>query len=308
MKTIRETMPNLLIDGGIFKNLPLYGDMTAVQMGIAYCLKRSGNKGITTFVQYYLGNDGKVSSNNEQAIALILSNIYKDNWDARWSVLHQSYNPIQNTDKDITTTITHSGTDTFENGAQHSENKTGVRHNENENLRSADDDPTNYSKENKSVFDSNEATDEYDRDLFNNKTIHGHVETTHEVGGGNIGTMTSQYLVNEELRLRTYEFYESIFKDIDEYLALPIFGNSSIVSSADLFRLDDVQLQQTSGGALLTIGNQQALIRNGEDGQDGRNGTNGRNGVDGSDGRNGLTPELTLDDNGDLYVEYKETE
>lgn len=258
MKTIRETMPNLLIDGGIFKSLPLYGNITAVQMGIAYCLKRSGNKGITSFVQYYLGNDGKVSANNEQVIALILSNIYKDNWDARWSVLHQLYNPIQNTDKDITTTITHSGTDTFENGSQHTESKTGVRHNETtqgvrhtentygntsetEESKKAAYDSSTYSNDGKiertstthtdefdsdavvDEFDSDEATDEFDSDTYNNKTIHGHVETTHEVGGGNIGTMTTQHLIDEELRIRTYEFYESMFKDIDEYLALPIF-------------------------------------------------------------------------------------
>lgn len=264
-KTIRETMPNLLTTGGIFKTLPLYGDMTAVQMGIAYCLKRSGNKCVTSFVDYYLNDNGVLDANSEEAIGLILNNVFKENWDARWNVLHQEYNPIQNTDKDITTTITHSGTDEFVMGATHveSENKSATN-------------VSTYDDGNKTIADGDEAI---------NSTIHGHVETTHEVGGGNIGTMTSQYLLSEELKLRVYNFYEEMFKDIDEYLCLPIFGKSHNYGSSQPLTINDVKITQVANGIKISIGNESGVVQN---------------------GANGLTPELSLESNGDLYVEYKE--
>ena len=199
-------MPNLLTNGGIFNYLPLYGNMTASQMGITYCLKRSGSKFINAFVENYLDDNYVLDATSEQAIALILKNIFKDNWDKRYAVLTAQYNPLQNTDKDITTTVTHSGTDSYIQGARHSAQV--------EKRAGTEVDPV-YEDDNKVENDINQVTDQ---------TQHGHIETTREQGGGNIGTMKSQELLQAELEVRTYDFYDSIFKDIDSYLCLHIYS------------------------------------------------------------------------------------
>ena len=40
---------------------------------------------------------------------------------------------------------------------------------------------------------------------------------------GNIGLMTSQQMLQSELAIRTYDFYKSVYDDIDHILTIPVY-------------------------------------------------------------------------------------
>ena len=321
MLTIEQTMPNLLNDGGIFKTLPQYGDYSPVEAGFDYCLNHSGLKPISRLTQHFLNDDNVLTGIKETALATMIRNKHKAQWDRAWEAFMEGeYDPLSNTSRNFTHEETYDGEDTYNIGAKHQtvliknalQNKTNtVKTFAEINQGANGNDKEKYEEQIQAHNDENVIDD----DAVVNSTEYGKTVTITDTGSGNVGTMTTQYLINEELKLRVKNFYDEIlFPSIDDDLTIAIYGN---LSNMSLFTPSDLQLVQTENGAEIRYKTQVVNIKNGQDGQDGadgqdgqdgRDGQDGQNGADGRDGKNGLTPILSLESNGDLYVDYEEVE
>ena len=319
MLTIEQTMPNLLIDGGIFKTLPQYGDYSPVEAGFDYCLNHSGLKPISRLTQHFLNDDNVIDGLKETALANMIRNKHKAQWDRAWEALMEGeYDPLSNTSRNFKHEETYDGEDIYNMGAKHQtvlmknalQNKTNtVKTFAEINQGANGNDKEKYEEQIKAHNDENVIDD----DKVINSTEYGKTLTIEDTGSGNVGTMTTQYLINEELKLRVKNFYDEVlFPSIDDDLTIAIYGN---LSNMSLFTPADLQLVQTENGAEIRYKTQVVNIENGQDGQDGangqdgqdgRDGQDGQNGADGRDGQNGLTPILSLESNGDLYVDYEE--
>lgn len=277
MLTIKETMPSLMTDGGIFKYInptnDRFGTITATQLGIAYWSK-SGCRTVNSLISNYLVN-GLLSEENTAMIGYLLNQLYGLNWDKRWESINAEYNALENYNKIITSSDKKTGTDTYKYGPI-----TETSTDEVQAFNSSSFQPSDKNSRTKS--DATNTTD------YGNES--NYIETT----SGNIGVTTSQQMLEAELKIRTYDFFSSIFKDINDFLTLQIYSPNASESTDVLSRLI---LAQTENGATISYGEQKVVIRNGEDGQDG--------GI-GKDGKNGLTPILNVEEDGDLFVEYEE--
>lgn len=118
-KKINEVMPNLMVDGGIFKELSIVSklSMTAPQLGIAYNF-RSGQKSINSLINHYLGDNEILGSSSEILIGTMINNYYGDKWDKIVETLLLEYNPIENYDRKEDGTDKKTGTETNLMGSQ----------------------------------------------------------------------------------------------------------------------------------------------------------------------------------------------
>lgn len=95
-KKLIEVMPSLLTDGAIFKHIPLFGEVTAVEMGISYSLRHSGQKYVNSLVENYIDSTGTVNETGIETIGNILKLVYGNNWTRIYDALMSEYNPIHN--------------------------------------------------------------------------------------------------------------------------------------------------------------------------------------------------------------------
>lgn len=350
-KTITETMPNLLTDGGFFKYLPTFGNSTPQLLGISYSLNRSGNKKVTALVMRYLDNEGNITEAGERAIGQLLSLVYGENWTRLYGALIKEYDPIYNYNMEETGSETKKGSDvisenlgerkeTFTTGEHTDKNIQGIRKNtenlggetetlnygeevetdesletsktgttstgENHETKAETTDSKAYGAKNKNVTNSkngfnegfvednktveNEAaytdsitvgpqkmdtttnssgTEEtnktnqntitkkektdtkstadhvnvYVEDERTDSSTYGErndvkfsesVKNTHDTTynttttqtlkrQGNIGVTTTQKMLKEEIDIRSFDFYNKVFSDIDEYLTVAVY-------------------------------------------------------------------------------------
>lgn len=261
-QTIQDVMPKLLIDGSFFKYLPTFGTSTPLQLGLAYCLHHSGQKIPTRLVKRYIDEDtGTITYAGEEAIGQILSLIFGDNWDKKYKVLNMEYNPIENYSMTEEGLDAHTGQDTLTRdlGEQSNTRDYGSR-TDTENLGATKDTDTmgsteritldekngfnegltadskitenendhvnlreSAARENKRV--SNAYTDietygaktDTDTQKYDNQLIHKLTRS------GNVGVTTSQQMIQSELDIRDYIFFEQMFSDIDSYLTLSVY-------------------------------------------------------------------------------------
>ena len=119
MSTIKETMPTLMSDGGIFKIInPLskrFGNISPVQMGIAYWSK-AGMRTVNSLIHNFMSN-GILTDDGITIVGNILNEMYGDNWDKKWDAYGLSYNPLENYNKTSEIISTDNGIDTNSNGA-----------------------------------------------------------------------------------------------------------------------------------------------------------------------------------------------
>lgn len=85
-----------------------------------YYYRHSGNKNVSPLVEHFLGDDGKLNSDNSYAIARMIIHAYKDNWDKVYKALTIDYSPIENVDEYLTETTDRTGNTTTSNSNTHS--------------------------------------------------------------------------------------------------------------------------------------------------------------------------------------------
>lgn len=299
---IKQAFKTYATDGSIFKYLPLYGTSTAVQMGLAYVLRHSGQKQASSLVEEFTEN-GELTETGKQTIGGIITEMFKDNWDKKWAVLQAEYEPLEN----YRMTEEGSDTDTYDYGQKQKTNQYGAQGGSSTKGQQIDEtedevsafNSSAYQDSNKRSFTEGSRSDSYTQnahtDTETENAVQDEVSKEHSLTrSGNIGVTTSQQMAESELALRSYRFFEEMFRDIDSMVALRVYEDYdryeesySPSQTTDI----DIDLVQLPNGVRIKV------IKDGEVTEQ----AEVYNGTDGKDGKDGITPDFKIED-GDLYV------
>lgn len=215
---------------GIFSYLnalevPWKNDVSGNQLDIIYHGSRSGNKIIGSLIENYLDNN-TVSDDNKIIIAQAIYTIYIKNWNALYKTLSLEYNPIENYSMTETENVqdTHKGTlESNGNNTNTYIETTIVDDTSNNQLWgfnstdsvNSDKQTGDTTRDVESTMDStHKNTDRETKDITSDRTLKR---------SGNIGVTTSQQMIESERQLWLWNFFESVFSDIDKILVLKIY-------------------------------------------------------------------------------------
>lgn len=215
---------------GIFSYLnalevPWKNDVSGNQLDIIYHGSRSGNKIIGSLIENYLDNN-TVSDDNKIIIAQAIYTIYIKNWNALYKTLSLEYNPIENYSMTETENVqdTHKGTlESNGNNTNIYTENTLVNDTSNNQLWgfnstdsvNSDKQTGDTTRDVESTMDStHKNTDRETKDITSDRTLKR---------SGNIGVTTSQQMIESERQLWLWNFFESVFSDIDKILVLKIY-------------------------------------------------------------------------------------
>lgn len=149
-----------------------------------YYYRHSGHKNISPLVKHFLGDNGKLNTDNSYKIARMIINAYKDNWDKVYNALTIDYSPIENVDEYLTETTDRTGNTTTSNSNTHSgtdnRSKTGT-----ETLTQSGSDTTTKTgtEGTEGKFDQSNYHHEYISNVENNPN--GTSETVNGIAGFN---------------------------------------------------------------------------------------------------------------------------
>lgn len=227
--TLNSVYPEWLTKG-IFSYLnalevPWKNDVSGNQLDIIYHGSRSGNKIIGSLIENYLDNN-TVSDDNKIIIAQAIYTIYIKNWNALYKTLSLEYNPIENYSMTETENVqdTHKGTlESNGNNTNTYTETTLVNDTSNNQLWgfnstdsvNSDKQTGDTTRDVESTMDNtHKNTDRETKDITSDRTLKR---------SGNIGVTTSQQMIESERQLWLWNFFESVFSDIDKILVLKIY-------------------------------------------------------------------------------------
>lgn len=253
--TIREAFKDWATGSGIFDEIMTLAVMpwasdsnaTADILDLEYFGNHSGGKYCSPLVKFLINDDGYIPDAGRTTLAKIIVAKYLQPWTRLWMTNVVAYSPINNydmtetrnlsaevdetvvTDKDETNT----GTDTLTHGlvdeTTHGKTTDEVTYRYGMNNVERKEKPADEftSEEGGTTTVEQTGDDVQTKDLAstedstvttdNNRTEN---ETTHRIG--NIGVTTNQKLIQEERNLWLWNFFNHVFKDIDNELTLAI--------------------------------------------------------------------------------------
>ena len=218
------------ITNGIFSYLnslevPWKNDVSGNQLDIIYHGSRSGHKLIGSLIENFLENN-IVSEENKINIAHTIYAIYIKNWNALYKTLLLEYNPIENYSMTETENVQDSHRGTLEsNGIDSNTNTENTIINDTSNNQLWGFNSTDSVNSDKQISDTtrnidgsmnatHKNTDMETKDITSDRTLKR---------SGNIGVTTSQQMIESERQLWLWNFFESVFSDIDKILVLKIY-------------------------------------------------------------------------------------
>ena len=206
---LNEIFTEWKIGGGIFSlmaNPPWQDSITGLELDIEYFTNQSGTKQPSLLLKNFI-EDNKISQEDTLTIANLLLNRFGRNWSKLWNTLLLEYNPINNYDMEETENLV---IDEIINNSGESSNSSEIDSN-----RYAFDSETPTPTDGQRQTNSNEFSDNGTR---NNTHVR---ELTRK---GNIGVTTSQQMITAERDLWVWDFFKTVFKDVDSVLTVPIFS------------------------------------------------------------------------------------
>ena len=245
---LNDIFDGWLTGGGIFTLLSavqggheLPWDVDASVLDIDYHGNHSGEKLISPLLLKLLKADGgeQISIIHKSQIAIIIYERFIDNWVKRWDVLQAEYDPIENysmvenmlddvTEHEKGTTLTRTldtaktktGTDTTTPNTEITAE--GYIYGYDSGVASpSDKSVSTTSGTNETEYNTTDAETGTVTDVASGTdTDTRNYELTRR---GNIGVTTAQQMVTAELELRKYDFFRSVYEDIDKVLTLPIY-------------------------------------------------------------------------------------
>lgn len=213
MSRLIDHFASWMTGGGIFATLtgvPWEDDETVdkIALDIEYFGNHSGLKESSPLVEKMTDwpNDEQLSSVEIGRLQQIIINKFSVSWVKIWDSLIVHYNPIENYNMTETTTPgvvttrkenTDINVNNSANGNVYGFNSSSAvpASTSGGNSRTTGDKAKNYTEESKTGFDTLVRT-------------------------GNIGTTTSQMMVESELNLRKHHFFDIVFADVDTILAI----------------------------------------------------------------------------------------
>ena len=216
-----EAFPKWKENKGIFEYFPdpPWKDViSSVELNLEYFGNISGSKGISPLVSKML-TDGILEDSSRQALALLISSKFKVNWMRLWNAEIAVYDPVHNYDM-------------HEEGT-----RTGNNRNESQST-----DETHHGRSNTSRYShygfNSQSSNPSDEDVTTeggttNLNRNGSVDYTIDEGTtlhryGNIGVTTNQQMIEAERSIRMWNYFNSVYKDIDSVLAIRIYDPCSV--------------------------------------------------------------------------------
>lgn len=182
-------------------------------LDVDYLYRWSGNKPISPLVKQLCGNSEELPAENYAIVAGVIWANYGDKWTRIYDALSAEYNPLEN----------YNMVENYEGG--HTDDATThitADPTKNEIVSTTDSDIYGYNSSSPAPADKSTTSTTQETDTTNkydNESTDDHELTRR----GNIGVTTSQQMLEAELNIRRYNFFENVYRDIDKILALPIY-------------------------------------------------------------------------------------
>lgn len=229
---LNDVFPNWLTTGGIFTLLAavrgghdIPWTMDANLLDMDYHGNHSGGKLISPLLYRLLeAGNGQIDITNLGQLAILIHDRFIDNWTKRWNALQAEYNPLENysmmeelTDDD--TTVIHGKTTTRTGSVEMTPEAVMTVESSVYAYDSGSPSPDAKTVSTPTGSNTTEYDDLTDTEGGTTKTEHGYEKTR----SGNIGVTTSQQMLQAELEIRTYDYYLSVFEDMDKVLTIPVY-------------------------------------------------------------------------------------
>ena len=215
--TLNDVYSNGYLGNGIFLDLQSYNvpwkdENINASLDMLYYSK-SGDKKVSSLVRRFIIDD-ELPEQNQDSIAEAAFTLFQSKWDKLYSTLFVEYNPIENyrmtesesIDRDSATSGTNTGT--ISDVGSNSNNAGLYGFNSSQSVPSD------------TVSGSDQSTQT--QNLANSQTVDEGIERT-MTRSGNIGVTTSQQLLQSEIELWEWNFFEQVFRDLDSVLTLKIY-------------------------------------------------------------------------------------
>ena len=194
--------------------VPWKSENNTTTLNMMYHLQHSGDKYISPFVCKQLDAYDELSEDACHAIAKALVTMYKTRWDKLWRIQKVEYNPIEN--YSMTELEQANNTDTTQRTGTEGRNISGQS--------SAEDSRSAFNKAEMQKTDSTSMTSQDTDNMTRNLTDDTATTIDRNLKrSGNIGVTTSQQMIESEIELWKFNFYNSVFEDIDKILTLKIY-------------------------------------------------------------------------------------
>ena len=208
-----------MIPEGIFRKIEALPNVSVpwaednALLDIDFIYRWSGYKSISPLVKHLLGNDATMGSAGYNTLAGIIWAYFGEAWTRKYEALVTEYNPLNN--YDMTETENSHIVDDATTGVTGSAANNSTTVNSSHNVYGYNSSTATPSESDSATTSQNtDMTTDYDND----RTISRGLKRS-----GNIGVTTSQQMLQSELELRAYRFFEEVYKDVDRIVALPIY-------------------------------------------------------------------------------------
>ena len=233
------------------QNAPWHTEYSSEPLDMIYFYHHSGDKIPGAMLRKLEGTDGLISAANLTKICSALLAMYGEKWAKIYAVLQQQYDPLSNYD------MTESGLDTSRDSGTDTNTRSGSLDRSGALTRTGSEKDTGSNANNKTQTDNgiygfnsgsaspadtsttksdidvthtytNVKDEDTRKETYNNikdELKHGKVNTLEHTlsRSGNIGVTTSQQMLESEINLRAWLYFENVMQDIDKMLCLSIY-------------------------------------------------------------------------------------
>lgn len=181
-----------------------------------YYLSHSNDKYISPFVEK-LFNNGSTSGEISSLVATICINRFGEKWKKLYDALMTEYNPLENYSMEEIRTPDLSFEDTEDSKQKVNTERSTTAESKYKGFNASAPVTITKTDGTENVETSGAKAD----NVVHKVSAHTGSETL--TRAGNIGVTTSQQMLESEFKVRQYDFYKQIFKDIDSVLCLSIY-------------------------------------------------------------------------------------
>ena len=214
-------------------------------LDLDYIYRWSGYKSISPLVRHLQGDDDQLSNSAYATLAGIIWAHYGTAWTKKYEALTTDYRPLENYNMveheeseivdDADTRLTGAAAaNVISDNSQTTSRESGT-HNLSESsshnvygFNSNSAVPAESDSHSLNESSSNNTTDTTTGSRTQSTNLDTKYDNTRGIErdltrSGNIGVTTSQQMLESELQLRAYRFFEEVYKDVDRITALPIY-------------------------------------------------------------------------------------